>query len=189
MEKAIEFFNQYVGVVDMPMRKAVGKFLEKKWHEALELFHTNNDTDEANILASFGLLYSAAQLEDERAEEYANRLLGFTNFQFWPYLKEHSFPRYARRFALHYLAYANNEKNNFWEALGLIEEALSIDSPIDDLDNSPLLETKAQICLNNNQLKAAYTTIHKLKRIDPENTSFEEITKSDSYQKYFEEKI
>lgn len=186
MKNAIEYSNKYIGIVDKPMRQAINQFAHKNWTKAFKLFHTNNDSNEANILASFCLLYCAAQLEDDDAEEFAHSLLDSTNFEFWAYLPEHNFPRYARRFAYHFLAYLAKNNTNYTEALNYIEEAISINSPIDDLDDIPLLELKADIYIATNKPLLAFFTIQKILNRDSANSSFVEITKSEAYLNYLE---
>jgi len=188
VEQAIKYSNTYIGIVDKPMRQAIMQFANKGWKKATQLFHTNNENQEANLLASFGLLYSYARLDDTKnALKYADAVLEHTNFEFWPYLEEHNFPRYARRFALHYLAYDAKENQQFTEAHDYLNEAIGIDSPIDDLDDIPLLETKVSVFLAANEMDAAYNQIQKIGLIDIDNTAFIEIVQSEEFVQYMEE--
>ena len=112
MKKALEYNAKYVGVTDEQMTKATVAFANKRWQKAYDLAHFDNEKDEANLLAAFIKLYSAAQLEKSGAAEDAHILLNYTDFEFWAYLKEHNFPRYARRFAYQFLAYIEAENKN-----------------------------------------------------------------------------
>ena len=181
MKQAIAYSNQYVGIVDKPMRQAISYFANKKWDKAYQLFHTNNERNEANLLAVFGQLYCAAQLELPDTEDLAQVVLAHTEFEFWPFLSEHNFPRYARRFALHYLAYAEKENGEYESALDYLGEALSINSPIDDLDDMPMLELNVEILLAMKNQDAAFVLIQKILLIDAENDSFAETTSSKEY--------
>ena len=186
MKQAIKYSNDYIGIVDKPMLKAITLFANKNWQKAYDLFHTDNENSEANLLASFGKLYCAAQLENNNAENDAHIVLNQTNFEFWAYLKEHNFPRYARRFAYQFLAYIEKEKSNFEDAINYINEALYINSPIDDLDNIPLLELKAEIYLEMKNEISAFFTIQKILNLDAKNETFIEIINTNTYKKYLE---
>ena len=184
MKQAITYSNKYAGVVDRQITQAITQFVSKRWQKAYDLFHFDNDKDEVNILAAFGRLYCAAKLEKDTAAEDAHILLNHTDFEFWPYLEEHNFPRYARRFAYQFLAYVEAKNQNYEDALNYVEEALYISSPIDDLDDVPLLEQKVQIYLATNENDLAYFTIQKLLRLDVDNDTFQEIINSDDYKNY-----
>lgn len=183
MKEAIKYRNKYVGVVDKEMTKATILLTSKKWQEALNLLHTKNDSDEANLFAAFSIFYCAAHLELDNATKKAKKVLDHTNFTFWPYLEEHNFPRYARRFALRFLSYMAYEKGKYKKALKYINEALDIDSPIDDLDNTEFLEMKIRILLKIDK-EDAYFTIKKLLKLDSKNDSFKEIITSKEYINY-----
>ena len=184
MKQAIAYCNNYVGVVDKPMTRAIAFFASKRWDKAYQLFHTNNERSEANLLAAFGQLYCAARLELSEGEELAQVVLAHTDFEFWPYLAEHNFPRYARRFALHFLAYAEKEKGNYEGALDYLDEAVRIESPIDDLDDMPLLELKVEILLVQDNHEAAFFLIQKIRKKDASNASFSKIVDSESYARF-----
>jgi len=188
VEQAIKYSNKYIGIVDKPMRKGIMQFANKGWQKAYGLLHFNNKSKddknnrEANLFSAFAKLYCAAQLKSKTAENDAHVLLTYTNFEFWPYLKEHNFPRYARRFAYHFLAYIKTEKGNYEDALYDVNEALFIHSPIDDLDNIPLYEQKISILLAMKNMESAYFSIQKLLNIDAENETFKEIVSSEDYK-------
>jgi len=192
MLKAIQYSNEYIGLVDKPMRKGITQFANKNWRKAYDLLHFNNKTkdgetnSEANRFTAFAKLYCAAQLESNTAENDAYVLLTYTDFEFWPYLKEHNFPRYARRFACHFLAYLKNEEENYTEALDFVDEALAIHSPIDDLDDIPLYEQKISILLKMNKMESAYFSIQKLLKIAVDNTTFATIVNTEDYKKFVE---
>jgi len=184
MKKALEYNAKYVGVTDEQMTKATVAFANKRWQKAYDLAHFDNEKDEANLLAAFIKLYSAAQLEKPDAAEDAHILLNYTDFEFWVYLEEHNFPRYARRFAYQFLAYIEAENKNYNDALNYIEEALFIGSPIDNLDNIPLYEQKIQILLDSNKTEEAFYCIQRLLKRDENNDTFSEIIQSKDYQEY-----
>ena len=184
MKQAIKYSNNYVGIVDKPMRKGITLFANKSWQKAYDLLHFDNENSEANLFAAFAKLYCAAQLELKTAQKDAEIVLDYTDFEFWAYLKEHNFPRYARRFAYHFLAFLEKEKSNFDNALNYINEALSINSPIDDLDDIPLLELKAEIYLAQKEETLAFFTIQRILNSDPENQTFAAIIKTTEYMDF-----
>jgi len=186
MKQAIKYSNNYVGIVDKPMRKGITLFANKSWQKAYDLLHFDNENSEANLFTAFAKLYCAAQLELQSAQKDAENLLDYTDFEFWAYLKEHNFPRYARRFAYHFLAFLEKEKSNFDNALHYINEALSIHSPIDDLDDIPLLELKTKIYLAQKEEALAFFTIQRILNLDPENQTFEAILKTTKYSEFVE---
>jgi len=188
MKQAIKYSNTYIGIVDKPMRKGIMQFANKGWKKAYDLLHFNNknkgdkNNREANLFTAFAKLYCAAQLESKTADNDAHVLLTYTSFEFWPYLEEHNFPRYARRFAYHFLAYIETEKGNFEDALNYVDEALFINSPIDDLDNIPLFEQKISILLAMKNMESAYFSIQKLLNIDANNETFKDVINSKGYK-------
>ena len=188
MEQAIKYSNTHIGIVDKKMRKAIVLFANKSWQKAYDLLHFNNknkedkNNREANLFTAFAKLYCAAQLENSTTEQDAYVLLTYTNFEFWPYLEEHNFPRYARRFACHFLAYLKNDEGNYTEALDFVDEALSINSPIDDLDDVPLYEQKISILLTMKNMESAYFSIQKLLKVDAENETFITIINTEDYK-------
>jgi len=188
MEQAIKYSNTHIGIVDKKMRKAIVLFANKSWQKAYDLLHFNNknkedkNNREANLFTAFAKLYCAAQLENSTTEQDAYVLLTYTNFEFWPYLEEHNFPRYARRFSCHFLAYLKNDEGNYTEALDFVDEALSINSPIDDLDDVPLYEQKISILLTMKNMESAYFSIQKLLKVDAENETFITIINTEDYK-------
>ena len=186
MKQAIKYSNKYIGIVDKPMRKGISLFANKSWRKAYDLLHFDNEKSEANLFAAYAKLYCAAQLELKTAQEDAEIVLDYTDFIFWAYLEEHNFPRYARRFAYHFLAFLEKEKSNFDDALNYINEALSINSPIDDLDDIPLLELKAEIYLAQKEEALAFFIIQRIVDLDPENKTFEAVLKTTAYSDFLE---
>jgi len=188
MLKAIQYNNKYIGLVDKKMRQGITQFANKSWRKSYDLLHfTNKNQDgknnsEANLFTAYAKLYCAAQLEKSTAEQDAYVLLTYTNFEFWPYLEEHNFPRYARRFACHFLAYLKNDEGSYTEALDFVDEALSINSPIDDLDDIPLYEQKISILLIMKNMESAYFSIQKLLKVDAENETFITIINTEDYK-------
>ena len=84
--------------------------------------------------------------------------------------------------SLHYSAYQAKEIREFQKALDFLEEALSISSPLEELDDVPLIETKIAVLLEaGDDVKMAYLQIQNLLLLDADNEEFKEVIASEEF--------